>query len=567
VTGALAFLISRSLANATKRRLKRLKEPRYLIGAIFGALYLLSFAMRPRLTQPVPHEMIDPWLQAIAGLGVFVAMLVNLVFGSSETLRFTLAEVDFLFTAPLTRRQVISYKIAAIQPALLFSAMLSLFFGVRGAAGLDALTRVLGLWIVYATLYMHFTAVSFARRSLAEHGLVGARRRLVFLGIATAFLAVAGVGTWTSIPHLLEALTGGRDVRDAVLEKVLGTPTMTVLLWAPKALVGPAVAGSFLDFARRLPASLLILGLHYVWVISSDAAFEEVAAEAAQKRAVRARGAGPDGRAARLQTPTARAFFRLSPHGSPVTALAWKNLAAFVRLGVSLRFLFGSLVIVLSAVVAVATGNGRGVTAVTAATLFLTLAALATVLGPLLLRFDLRRDLVMLDVLKVVPLRGAEIVAGELLAPLVVLGAVTSTLLIAGYLALITGTGIDIRIPTLPIFMSLMVLLLPILLVLVLIQNAAALVFPAWASLGPERATGFEVLGQRLVWMSGTFLGAGLMLVPAGLAGGVAFLLVSRVAGDLACVPAALAAAVVLLAEASIAILWLGSEGHYMSDC
>ena len=82
------------------------------------------------------------------------------------------------------------------------------------------------------------------------------------------------------------------------------------------------------------------------------------------------------------------------------------------------------------------------------------------------------------------------------------------------------GTGPDVPVPTLPIFLSLLVLTIPILLILLVIQNAAALVFPAWASLGPERATGFEVLGQRLVWMLGTFVGASLMLAPPGLAGG-----------------------------------------------
>ena len=105
---------------------------------------------------------------------------------------------------------------------------------------------------------------------------------------------------------------------------------------------------------------------------------------------------------------------------------------------------------------------------------------------------------------------------------------------------------------------SLLVVTVPILLVLLIVQNAAALVFPAWASLGPERATGFEVMGQRLAWMLGTFVGASLMLVPAALAGGFAYLLLSHVVGEVAWLPAAFAAAVVVLAESSVAILWLG---------
>ena len=71
-------------------------------------------------------------------------------------------------------------------------------------------------------------------------------------------------------------------------------------------------------------------------------------------------------------------------------------------------------------------------------------------------------------------------------------------------------------------------------------------------------ATGFEVMGQRLAWMLGTFVGASLMLVPAALAGGFAYLLLSHVVGEIAWLPAAFAAAVVVLAESSAAILWLG---------
>jgi len=191
-------------------------------------------------------------------------------------------------------------------------------------------------------------------------------------------------------------------------------------------------------------------------------------------------------------------------------------------------------------------------------TLLLMFAGLVAVFGPLLWRFDLRRDLAMLDVLKVYPLRGTEIVAGELLAPLAVLGTATCTFLIGGYLALGNGSGADGSAPTWPIFFSLLVVTVPILLVLLIVQNAAALVFPAWASLGPERATGFEVMGQRLAWMLGTFVGASLMLVPAALAGGFAYLLLSHVVGEVAWLPAAFAAAVVVLAESSAAILWLG---------
>ncbi len=44
-----AFLLWRTLAGAARRRLARLREPRYLAGGIVGALYLYFWLVRPVL--------------------------------------------------------------------------------------------------------------------------------------------------------------------------------------------------------------------------------------------------------------------------------------------------------------------------------------------------------------------------------------------------------------------------------------------------------------------------------------------------------------------------------------
>jgi hypothetical protein len=559
VNSAAAFLIGRSLANATRRRLQRLKEPRYAIGAVFGALYFFSIAMRPRLGahgHPLsPSDAVDPALSTMAGLGVFVAMFLNLLFGSSETLRFSPAEVDLLFTAPLTRRQLVTYKLASVQPALIFSAALSMILGFQRVSGGHILTRWIGLWIIYSTMHLHFTAVAFVRRSLADHGMTGVRRRMLFLAIAAAVIVAVAASAAASFPRVLQDLGGPNESRNAALRDVLRTPALVVLLWVPNALVGPAVAPSAMDFVHRLPAALLVFGLHYAWVIVSDASFEEVAAEAAFKRASRARDAAALGRPPPV-VPTGRAFFPLAPRGSPAFALAWKNLVALVRLGISPRVWIMLVALLVTLVVASFSERRHQSMSTATGTLLLTIAGFATVLGPVLVRFDLRRDLSMLDVLKVVPLRGAEIVAGEMLASAAVISATSASLLTAGYVTLRAGGATDA--PSIPIFLSLLILTVPIVGVLLLVQNAAALFFPAWVATGPDRTSGFEVLGQRLVWMLGTLVGAGIVLLPAALAAGLGYGLLRSVAGDAAYVPAALVAACVIAGEASVAILWLG---------
>ena len=61
-----------------------------------------------------------------------------------------------------------------------------------------------------------------------------------------------------------------------------------------------------------------------------------------------------------------------------------------------------------------------------------------------------------------------------------------------------------------------------VLMVLLLVQNAAALLFPAWTAIGPDRATGFEATGQRILSFVGTAFALLVAVLPAALVGGVA---------------------------------------------
>jgi len=93
-----------------------------------------------------------------------------------------------------------------------------------------------------------------------------------------------------------------------------------------------------------------------------------------------------------------------------------------------------------------------------------------------------------------------------------------------------------------------------------LIQNAAVLFFPAWISVGPNRAAGMEMLGQRLVTMVGSQLLLAIALVPALIVGAVAISIagVAGVVGVWLAVPGAAGLAVTLGFEGMLAVTWLG---------
>jgi len=127
--------------------------------------------------------------------------------------------------------------------------------------------------------------------------------------------------------------------------------------------------------------------------------------------------------------------------------------------------------------------------------------------------------------LKLYPLRGWQIVAGELLAPLVILTVVQWLLLLLLAALVTAGQGTwPLPVPPFPWLMA-AALLAPFWDALVLlIPNAAVLFFPGWfqPQAGPQQ--GIEVTGQRLLLMIGQLLVAVLAVVPASLAFTVGFL-------------------------------------------
>jgi len=100
---------------------------------------------------------------------------------------------------------------------------------------------------------------------------------------------------------------------------------------------------------------------------------------------------------------------------------------------------------------------------------------------------------------------------------------------------------------------------LPVLnLLAALVHNGAALLFPAWVHLGPERPGGLEAMGQLYLTLFATLaLLSILLLLPAGVAFGIARLTTAAL-GPWSWPLAAAAAAPVALLEGGMLAQWLG---------
>jgi hypothetical protein len=486
----------------------------------------------------------------VAGALTWLGMLILLfawVFGGDESgLAFSEAEIQFLFPAPLTRRQLVHYKLARTLLLALFSALIiSLGLGRRIAPG--AVLFPLGTWLGVATLSLHLVAASLTRLSLLEHGVRGPARRAFALALPVALVAaiVAGLirapDPWPS---------RYADVAPYA-EHLLATPP---LAWAGM-LLAPAVhlalAPTWTELARWLPVAIGVLGVHYLWALSTDAAFEQASIASAERRGKRLEGL----RRGQLSVRAgARPPFALSASGHPAFAIYWKNLTAAVRL-LSLRMTLVLLLPTLVGGVAAASAGAplnRGLGAILCGALALS----AGFFGVQIYRIDFRLDLVNMDLLRSYPLRGVDLALAEVLAPFTVI-TMGQWILLVATAALAPPDLVD-DMGRLPLLATAMIALPAFTVSALIVQNAAALLFPTWVESGSGPPRGVEAIGQRLLTLVGTLLVVTLALVPAAILGGLTGALLRGPLGSAALPVAALAGALVVAAEAGAAFFGLG---------
>ncbi len=562
---ALLYLQYHVFRNRLVSRFKRLKQPKYLIGAIAGGLYFYFYFVRylfhgivgrPGMNLAVSPEH-QKLFELLGALALFIIVLLAwLVPHERAALTFTEAEVAFLFPAPITRRNLVHYKLMRSQLGIFFSSLFLTLISRR--FGGNVWIHALGWWLILSTLNLHMLGCSFARTMLLDHGISNRFRRLLVFGLAVAM--AVGVWVWAkkTLPELDPAAPANLDSVLDYVQRILSTGPAAYLLYPFRLVVRPFLASDAAAFFWALIPALLLFGLHYLWVIYSDVAFEEASVEASQKLAVRlAAVRSGNWQGLKKNRKPRRPWFKLNATGPSATALLWKNLIGVGQI-FSPRLWITLLVIMV--VVGVSLANARvGQNLLYLMDILIAIAlGYSLLLGPQLLRLDFRHDLPVADILKTYPLRGWQIALGEILAPVVVLAAVQWLLLLMGAALVFYLPGKYAALLLAIAFSA--VVVLPLLdVLLLLIPNAAVLLFPSWIQTGKDSVRGIEATGQRLIFALGQLLVLTVALVPAvGGFVGVLFLL-QLVFGYAAAVPfAALAAAVILAVEAGLGVMLLG---------
>jgi ABC-2 type transport system permease protein len=504
------FVTFRSFYNRILSRLKRLRNVRYLISfAVAIAYFWFAFfrnagSARMRFSAlPATDAAVD--LAALVVLAMMI--LVWALPEQSAGLTFSEAEIQFLFPAPITRRQLLLYKVLRQQPQVFISTALMSFFAFRNA-------KFVGLWACFIVLSMYFTFVALAR----------ARLKLMGIGFLVRLPAVAGVVagvSWLLWNGLDRSLFRKETFRVApgqmpVFPSPFRGDVADAILFIPR-LFGRAALPSTLLQLLVSCAALLVLALILLELASRlNVAFEEASIAASQKQLLRRQRMSEQRIGKYVTFPRIPPPFRIPRGAPPEMAIYWKNLTAGLR--ISSPWLLIMLVFA-TYFLGQALYTDQVPIRIMVASLALFMALLFPFLGSAVFTQDMRLDLPRIELLKSYPISGERLVAAEIAAPLTFVALTELMLLVvASILIHLAEMPKQLAFFASPEFILIaLIFATPICATQLLIRNAVPILLPGWATQAPDEQRGFAVMGQRLLMVAGNILVLGVALLPAAL--------------------------------------------------
>src|SRR5262249_31706147 len=180
VNRALWLLMKLRLKGWGRRLVKQVQTVRgAILASIFGMMLLMwigslliNAIIIPRAPgSTAPPEQVErfaPFVLLLYCVGVLVGS------GNQSPLQFTLPEVQFLFSGPFSRRQVLTYKLLS---QLMLTLPLSVFISLalRNVAGMYLAGLVTAV-LVFSFLQLYATAVAMVASALGDWSYTRARR-------------------------------------------------------------------------------------------------------------------------------------------------------------------------------------------------------------------------------------------------------------------------------------------------------------------------------------------------------------------------------------------------------
>ena len=546
-----------------------MRSPRYALALLFGATYFFFVFGGPQLFHRSTTVPSAPKPTDVGALGSVVGYLAPLLLAlftvvywlagrKAHAILLTPAEASFLVPAPISRRRLLQYKLFSAQPAILFSAMFMTIM-LRHVA-LPWYMRFPGVWLILTIMQLHQTGASLVHAGIQDQGRAAWKRvwpvTLIFLA-ALPIIVTAVVRGVTAMRAANEPAEIG-----PALDAIFKQPPVSIVLAPYYAVIAPLTSASAGEWIVSLAIAFCILIVHYYWVLSSDAAFEEGAVEAGARMAA-ALEAMRQGKRPNLASTKPRSlrapWFAIPSTGVPAYAIWWKNMLQFTRALSPVLLVLALLLPGAMAAMAYSEEHTVQAAVFAAGLVLLIIGAVLTVMLPIALRNDLRGDLRRIELLRTLPVEGTSLVIAEIAAASFTCMAIQLLLIgVGGALTIASG-----EVPRVPIVLALAlpgaIFLVAVNLILLIIHNGFALFFPAWVRMRTAQPGGIEFLGQNIMLMLGSVILFVAALVPPIVAGAVTGGTMALQMGRLAAVPAVAVFFAVLYVEIFMALKWLGN--------
>ncbi len=454
-------------------------------GAVFAPMLIGTFlSNQPGLgARPEMVRQLGP-------LMMLAFCLVNGLLSTGErALYYSPAEIDFLFSGPYKPRQLLLFKVASVTLGTIFTAAFMSFIFAQHAK--LRMAAFVGTFLTMELLYLF--ALAWGLIFSLVGSVIHVRMRIVLI----ALIVLCG---------LLTARTVGNRVMNMppaeLLHKVTSSPALEIASLPFRPFVMAFTAEQLWpDLAEwALLAGVIDLALLGL-VLALNAQFLEASATASTRiyaRIQKARQGGPS---------VDRAFVRFTipdlPHGLGIGPNLWRQLVMILRTPVQL---VGVLIIyVLPLATLFFNDQAPGTAASLLPTLGMWLAF--ALLAPSMVVYDFRADLERMEDLKTLPMPSWCLVLGEVLAPVLLLTAMSWMVL--GVLGLMKGSGEG------SLFAA-AALVVPLNFLLIAIENLYFLWFPY--RIVAVNSFDIRAIGRQMILFMAKFISLGVMV---GLSAGV----------------------------------------------
>ena len=394
------------------RRWKRsLGRPKGLLITIVLALLVvpwLGFTIAlPFVTgrQPTPAFV---QVDRFGALALFGMTLLSVLTSSGETaIYFSPAEVDFLFTGPYTRRQLIGYKLILALLSTLSSALLFALIGSSGNTRFGA--AVVALVLVLMLFQLTQMVIGLALNVVGSFAWSRFRR-----GLLVAVAILIGLALYPSRQTL--EMTDWRVLALTLERSPVTQAVLTPFGWFVRSFFAPDLATFVAAAVPALLTDLALVGM----VFALDASYLEVSAASSAKRLAKVRkmvgGGGTikfGGRRSgwlRVRPPSPSWWGGVGPN-------FWRQMVS--ALGDPQRIIILALIFgggpYLAGSILVNQPRGQEILLATAPSVIVP----ATLFLSLMLAYDFRGDLDVMETLKMLPIRPAQVALGQILTPTV----------------------------------------------------------------------------------------------------------------------------------------------------